>query len=196
MFQDLEIDLLSPVRTASGSHTTIRTPGAVEQIFLKVVRVTSENLFNQSYIFKTRICWPQTLRHLSPVQKGRMSKMRTVPSIEFVKTFDPSGLSIIPVTVSVWPLISVTTAFFLRSQTFTMLSMPALITWLASSLKHTEVTFKKKLLQARFSNNQTNLVGGVQTWQRLPTTPVPNFHLQFNVEIMRTEWVPFDGLNQ
>ena len=87
-----------------------------------------------------RYC-PETLRHLSPVQNGRMSKMRTVPSIELVKTFEPSGLSIMPVTVSVWPLISVTTAFFLRSQTLTMLSMPALITWLASSLKHTEVTW-------------------------------------------------------
>ena len=99
-----------------------------------------ERFFTFVFIFVKRIIASQTLRHRSPVQKGCMSKMRTVPSIELVSTLDPSGLSIIPVTVSVCPLISVTTAFFLKSHTLTILSMPALITWLASSLKQTAVT--------------------------------------------------------
>ena len=42
---------VSPVRATSGSHATIGTPGAVEQILFKVMCVASENL-KQPYHFK------------------------------------------------------------------------------------------------------------------------------------------------
>ena len=45
-----------------------------------------------------------------------------------VSTWAPSGESFIPVTVSVWPGISVNTEFFLVSQILRSLSIPAVIT--------------------------------------------------------------------
>ena len=46
---------ISPVRATSSSHATIWTPGAVEQILLKVVRVAGEDLFEQLLYLKIYI---------------------------------------------------------------------------------------------------------------------------------------------
>lgn len=64
----------------------------------------------------------------------------SVLSMALVRTCVPSGLSDIPVTVSVWPPTSVSSAFLRESQILIMLSIPAVTSWVGSSPNCTAVT--------------------------------------------------------
>mmetsp|Transcript_15997 Transcript_15997/g.46937 ORF Transcript_15997/g.46937 Transcript_15997/m.46937 type:complete len:240 (+) Transcript_15997:357-1076(+) len=103
----------------------------------------SQDQEHQSRFFSGLCCTPTySLSRRSPAEKGRMSHSRSTRSMPLESNFVPSGLTLIPVTVSLCPCMAKDTMPCRRSHALTSLSIPPENTRFSSKENATHVTAK------------------------------------------------------